>query len=165
MADAQISQSGRLFPKIAFWMRNGLTLFDGQILMTRLLSFILPKMQECKMKIFTVPVHGFSAPKLDYRLPKLGRMCCIPEKTAKKNAWTLLQTLRSHAMTSLQDRIWGLPRSRAMCMVMYLFGSDRSSAGCQSNIQISPNFLRSHLRRYCLDENRTTNDTQSIPLF
>ena len=36
------------------------------------------------MKICTVPVHGFSQPKLDCHLPKLERMCFIPEKTAKK---------------------------------------------------------------------------------
>ena len=52
--------------------------------MTRQQSSILPKMQECKMKICTVPVHGFSQPKLDCHLPKLERMCFIPEKTAKK---------------------------------------------------------------------------------
>ena len=74
------------FQKLAPWMRNVLTLLDGQILMTRLGSSILPKMQECEIKICTVPVHGFPAPKLDCRLPKLGRMCCIPEKTAKRNA-------------------------------------------------------------------------------
>ena len=33
--------------------------------------------------------YGFSALKLDRRLPKLERMCCIPEKTAKTNAKTL----------------------------------------------------------------------------
>ena len=72
--------------KLACWMQNVLTLLDWQILMMRLLSFFLPKMEECEMKICTVPVHGFSAPKLYCRRPKLGRMYCIPEKTAKKNA-------------------------------------------------------------------------------
>ena len=32
------------------------------------------------MKIFTVPIHGISAPKLDWHLPKLGRMCADHEK-------------------------------------------------------------------------------------
>ena len=36
------------------------------------------------MKICAVPVHGFSAPKLNWRLPNLGRMCCIPEKPPKR---------------------------------------------------------------------------------
>ena len=31
-----------------------------------------------------VDVHGFSAQKLDWHLPKLGRMCYIPEKIARK---------------------------------------------------------------------------------
>ena len=74
------------FQKLASWMRNVVAFLDGQILMTRLRSSILPEMHECEMKICTVPVHGFSVPKFDWRLPKLGRMCCIPEKTAKKNA-------------------------------------------------------------------------------
>ena len=86
MADAQISQSGPLFPKISLLDAKSLTLLDGEILMTRLLSSILPKMLECEMKNCTVPVHDFSAPKLDCRLPKLGRMCCIPGETSKKNA-------------------------------------------------------------------------------
>ena len=54
--------------------------------MTRQLSFIMPNMQECEVKFCTVPVHGFATPKLDCRLPKLGRMSCIPDKTAKNNA-------------------------------------------------------------------------------
>ena len=62
-------------------MPNVLTLLNWQILMTRLLSSILPKMQECKMKI--MPVHGFSAPTLDCCLAKLGRMCCISEKNSQ----------------------------------------------------------------------------------
>ena len=49
------------------------------------------------MKIRTVPIRGFLAPKLHWLLPKIGRMCCIPEKTAKKNAQTLLQTLSLYA--------------------------------------------------------------------
>ena len=36
------------------------------------------------MKIRTVPVHGFSAPKLDWRLPKLGRMCAFPRTPPKR---------------------------------------------------------------------------------
>ena len=46
------------FQKLASWMRNVLTLLDRQILMTRLLSPIQPKILECEMKICTVPVHG-----------------------------------------------------------------------------------------------------------
>ena len=47
MADAQISKSGPLVPKIILLDANVLTLLDWQIWMTRLLSSILPKMQEC----------------------------------------------------------------------------------------------------------------------
>ena len=36
------------------------------------------------MKICTVPVHGFSAPKLDWPLPKLGGMCCIPRENQQQ---------------------------------------------------------------------------------
>ena len=52
-------------------------------------------------------VHGFSAPKLDWHLPKLGRMCCNPEKIARKNALALPRSLCLHALT-LPDRILGL---------------------------------------------------------
>ena len=71
----------RFSQKLAFLMQTVFTLLDWQILMTRLLSSILPKMQECKMKI--MPVHGFSAPTLDCCLAKLGRMCCISEKNSQ----------------------------------------------------------------------------------
>ena len=75
------------------------------------------------MRICTVPVHDFFAPKLECSLlPKLGGMSCVPDKTAKENACTLLQTLRLHALTS-PDRIWGLPRWRIMCMPTKLFVS------------------------------------------
>ena len=50
----------------------------------------------------------------------------IPEKNAQKNAYTLLQTLCSHALI-LADRIWGLTQLRAMYMALCC--SDRSSAG------------------------------------
>ena len=45
-------------------MQNVLALLNLQIYMMRKLSSILPKMQECLMKLCTVSVHGFSAPKL-----------------------------------------------------------------------------------------------------
>ena len=41
--------------------------------MMRVHSSILPKMQECQMKIYTVPVHSFSVPKLDWLLIELRR--------------------------------------------------------------------------------------------
>ena len=62
-------------------------------------------------------------------LPKLGRMCCNPEKIGRKNALALPQSLRLLALTS-PDRIWGLFWSRAMCMAMNLFGLVLSNAGC-----------------------------------
>ena len=52
----------RFSQKLAFLMQTVFTLLDWQILMTRLLSSILPKMQECKMKF--MPVHGFCTPNL-----------------------------------------------------------------------------------------------------
>ena len=42
---------------------------------------LLTKKQEYAMTICTVDVHKFSAPKLDWNLTKLERMCWIPGKT------------------------------------------------------------------------------------
>ena len=47
------------FKKLASWTRNVLILLDWQILMTRRRYSLLPKMQDCEMKICTVPVHVF----------------------------------------------------------------------------------------------------------
>ena len=90
----------------------------------------------------------------------------ISEKigTGRKNALALPQSLRLHALTST-DRIHGLFWSRSMCMAMNLFSSVLSNAGCPWIMPISPNFWRSHSRRYCPEHNSTTDDTESIPLF
>ena len=37
--------------------------------------------------------HWFFAPKLDWNLPNLGRICWILEKTDRKNPWALLLSL------------------------------------------------------------------------
>ena len=47
--------------------------FDDEVVV--LSGSILPKMLECWMKICTVPLHDFSATKLNCLLAKLGRMC------------------------------------------------------------------------------------------
>ena len=91
MADAQISQSGPLFPNISLLDAKSFDFarwadFDDVVIMTRQQSSILSNILECEMQICIVPVHGFSAPKLDCRLSKFGRMYSIPEKTAKNNA-------------------------------------------------------------------------------
>ena len=84
------------FQKLASWMRNVLTLLDGQILITRLRSSILQTMQECEMKIYTVPVHSFSAPKLNCRLPNLEGCVAFPRKPPKgMHRCCFRQTLRS----------------------------------------------------------------------
>ena len=58
------------------------------------------------MKICTVHVYAFLAPKLGWCLPKLEKMCCgIPEKAG--NLVFLIQSLGSHPLT-LPDRIRGL---------------------------------------------------------
>ena len=88
-------------------MRQYLIWLHEQILMTRQRSLILIKMQECWLKNCTVHVHGFFAPKLDWHLQKLGRMCCNSEEIGRKNALALPQSLRLHALTS-PDRIQGL---------------------------------------------------------
>ena len=49
--------------------------------MTRHWSLILSKTHGCKMKISTVPVHGFVEPKLNWHQTKLERIFCTPEKT------------------------------------------------------------------------------------
>ena len=86
-------------------MLHGLALLytrvHRQILTMRQLSLILPKTQECDLKICTVYVHSFSVPKLERHLLKLERMCCILEKITKRNALMLPQSLRLYALTSL----------------------------------------------------------------
>ena len=78
--------------KMASWMRHVFTLLHLQILISRQMSSILPRMQECEMKICIVPINGFLVPKLDWHLPKLGRKCCISKKTTRKNELALLIT-------------------------------------------------------------------------
>ena len=47
---------------------------------------------------------------------------------------------------------------RAMCVAMNIFGSVLSNAGCPWIMLIASNFWRSHSRRYCPEDNSTTND-------
>ena len=88
----------------------------------------IPQGALCQMKICSVLIYGISAPKLDWHLPKLGRMYCNPEKIGRKNALVLPQSLGLHALNS-PDRIWGLFWLRAMCMAMNIFGLVLSNAG------------------------------------
>ena len=99
MADLQMSQIVPFLKKIASWMAMDATCVDFAPLPDTddnenalQQPLILPKMQECAMKICTEPIHGFFARKLDWHLPKLGGMCCIPEETAKNNALALLRS-------------------------------------------------------------------------
>ena len=137
------------FEKLTSLMRHNLASIHRQILMARRLSSILPKMQECKLKICTVHLHDFFAPKLDLHLPILGRICCIPEKFARKNALKLPRSLRLHALTS-PDRILGLFMLRAMCMehIRLCFHKTLAALACPWIMPISPNFWRSHSRRF-----------------
>ena len=85
MADAKISQSGPLFPKTSPFAAKCFDLarradFDDYAVLLN--SAQDTGVRDCR----AVPVHGFFAPKLDCHLSKLGRMCCIPEKTSKRNA-------------------------------------------------------------------------------
>ena len=98
-----------------------LTWLHGQIPVTQQPCSLLTKKQEYAINICTVRVHDFFAPKLDWNLTNLGRMCWIPEKTDWKNAWALLLSLLLNAPTS-PDRIWEWPWSTAMCMAMQMFG-------------------------------------------
>ena len=61
---------------------------------------LFTKKQQYARTICTVHVHAFLAPRLDWNLANLGRMCWIPEKTDRKNLSLLL-----HAPTS-PVRIW-----------------------------------------------------------
>ena len=75
---------------------------------SREMASLLPLDQEAGVRednLHRAYVHGFSAPKLDWNPTNLGRMCWIPEKTDRKNAWALLLSLLLHAPTS-PDRIW-----------------------------------------------------------
>ena len=93
MADSQCLKQVHSFEKLSSLMRHNLTLLHGQILDDEAGSSILPKIRGCEIKICTVPIHahGISEPKLDWHLPKLGRMCCNPEKIARKNGLALPQ--------------------------------------------------------------------------
>ena len=57
------------FQKLASWMQNVLTLLDWQILMTRLWSSFLPRMQECKMKILMWITKSFYPTCGDMAMP------------------------------------------------------------------------------------------------
>ena len=92
------------------------------------------------MTICTVHVHDFFAPKLDWNLTNLGRMCWIPGKTDKKNAGALLLSFLLHAPTS-PDRFWKWPWSTAMCMAMQIFGLVSLKRWLPMNHRELPEFL------------------------
>ena len=98
-----------------------LSCLHSQIPVTWQPCSLLTKKREYAITICTVRVHDFFAPKLDWNLTNLGRMCWIPGKTDRKNAWVLLLSLLLHAPTS-PDRFWKWPCSTAMCMAMQIFG-------------------------------------------
>ena len=54
----------------------------------------------------------FSSSKIDWHLQRTGRMCCIHNKSSKKNAQALLYWFHLHALTSL-NLIWELHWLRA----------------------------------------------------
>ena len=102
--------------KLACWMRNVLTWLDWQILMMRLLSFILPKMEECEMKICTVPVHGFQRQSSIVAGQNLEGCIAFPRKPPKR----MHRRCSRHYVSVL----WrGLPSWRIMCLPMKLFVS------------------------------------------
>ena len=70
-------------------------------------------------------------------------------------------TSRKCAPTS-PDRIWERPWSRAMYIAMQILCLVRSNAGCQWIIENSVKFKRLNSRRYCPEENNTTNDEQHL---
>ena len=81
------------------------------------------------------------------------------DKIARKNALALPQSLRLHALTSL-DRTWVLFWSRAMSMVTnYMFNSVFSNAVCPLFMPFSLNFFRSNSRRYCQEDNSMTSSS------
>ena len=49
--------------------------------------YLWTEKQEYTRTIYIVHVHGFLAPKLDWNLTNLGRMCWIPGKPDRKNVW------------------------------------------------------------------------------
>ena len=84
----QMSQLGTFFLKIIFfWTSNMLTLLHGQIPVTWHPCSLLTKKQEYARTIYAVHVHGFFAPKLDWNLTNLGKMCWIPGKPTGRMAW------------------------------------------------------------------------------
>ena len=48
---------------------------------------LLTEKQEYARTSYTVHVHGFFAPKLDWNLTNLGKMCWIPGKPTGRMAW------------------------------------------------------------------------------
>ena len=81
-----------------------------------------------------------------------------------QNSALLLQSLGLHPLTS-PDRIWGL--FWLLHLVKgYVHGDEQirlfvlSMAGCLWIMPFSPNFWKSHSRRYCTEDNSTTNNTQ-----
>ena len=106
-------------------MRHILISLHGQIRMTKQMSWILLKMQGCEMKICTDPIHGISTPQLNWYLPKLGRMCCNPEKICRKNALALPQSvcLQWLCMLWLRWTGFGVYSGRGLCVWWWTYSA------------------------------------------
>ena len=106
MADAQISQSGPLFPKTSPLAAKCFDLarradFDDE-------AVVLNSAQDAGvLDRRAVPVHGFSAPKLNCHLPKLGRMCCNEQLHSRENLQKECIDSASDIMFSCYDIIAG----------------------------------------------------------
>ena len=141
-------------------MRPVLTLLHRHILMNRQMALIPPKMQKCWMKFAPCPYIVFFAPKIDWHFEKLGRMCCIPDKTAKKNAQALIHSFRMHALRSLGTTlVEGCVHVDEHIRLSALKGWP---SDCRWTILISPIFSRLHSMWYCPKENSTSNDLQTF---
>ena len=73
----------------------------------------------------------FFRAKARWNLTNLGRMCWIPGKPDRKNAWALLLSLLLYARAHISRSDFGMTLIEGYGMAMQMLGLVHSNSGCQ----------------------------------
>ena len=99
---------------------------------------------------------------LDRNLPNLGRISWISRKTDRKNAWALLLSLlfACSRMILVEGYVHGNANIQLSSPKLWLLKNHR-----EVKLRELSELLEIEFGSYCPEENNTTSDTHSIPLF